>query len=121
MSASAIDQFSIEAAQRALCGKYGAMFVQTSPLDKVGFAETTANLIPINGLRHPVTAGTSGWYIWCGEILSQASDFFAPLHGWHLYERMPQVAGFLGLPPGYRFLLAGDHVDVWYDEKLLDL
>jgi hypothetical protein len=34
---------------------------------------------------------------------------------------MPQVAGFLGLPPGYRFLLAGDHVDVWYDEKLLDL
>ena len=73
---------------------------------------------PIHGLRHPPEAGTSGWYVWTGD-LSEAADFFQPLHAAHLVERVPLLSRFLSLPPGTRFLLAPGHEDVWTDEALL--
>ena len=75
----------------------------------------------MNGLRRPPDAGMSGWYIGCSEEFSAASGFFAPLCTIHIYESKPEVGRFLGLPPGYRFLLAGDYLDVWYDESLLEI
>jgi hypothetical protein len=109
----------IEQSQKTLCSQYGAQFLSTPLQDKVGFASETAGLKPINGLRHPASAGTSGWYIWCGESFSKSADFFSPLHASHIYKEMPGLSRLLGLPPGYRFLLAGEYLDVWYDEKLL--
>ena len=116
-----MDRWKIEEAQQAVCTHYNASFVQTLPADKLGLATGTAGLTPINGLRHPQTIGTSGWYIWCGEAFSEAADFFEPLHAAHIYERLPVISHLLGLPAGYRFLLAGDYLDVWYDEKLLNV
>jgi hypothetical protein len=84
-------------------------------------AEATIGLRPINGLRHPLAPGTSGWYICCGEPLPESTDFFEPQHARHLYENLPDTGHSFGLPPGYRFLLVGDYLDVWYDEKLLDV
>ena len=107
-----MDRLKIEETQRVLCVRYGAEFVSTLPDDKVGFAATTAGLKPINGLRHPQTTGTSGWYIWCGESFSESADFFVPQHASHVYDALPDVARLFGLPPGYRFLLAGDYLDV---------
>jgi hypothetical protein len=75
---------------------------------------------PVHGLRHPPEASTSGWYIWTGD-LSSAPDFFVPLHARHLVERLPEVAAYLSLPPGSRFLIAPGHEDVWIDESLLDI
>ena len=49
------------------------------------------------------------------------SDFFKPLHVEHLADWCPEIRKYLGLPPGWRFLIAGDHEDVWYDESLLDV
>jgi hypothetical protein len=88
---------------------------------KAGFAASTKGLIPMNGLRHPVKGETNGWYIWCGETLSESPDFFVPIHTYHLYQEYPEFAALLALPPGYRFLLAGDHLDVWYDGSLLSV
>jgi hypothetical protein len=116
-----MDHIRIEEAQRELCNRFNAGFVSTSPDDKIGFARCTAGRTPINGLRHPVTPGTSGWYIWCGACFSESAEFFEPQHARHLYEDLPEASRLFGLPPGYRFLLAGDHLDVWYDEKLLDV
>jgi hypothetical protein len=116
-----MDSLMIEEAQKVLCSRYGAAFVSTPPDDKLGFAKATAGLMPINGLRNPQTAGTSGWYIWCGEAFSESADFFDPQCARHFYENAPEASRLLGLPPGYRFLLAGDYLDVWYDEKLLDI
>ena len=107
--------------QRKLCDEHGVASVATDLNSKVGFALETQGRLPINGLRHPPTHDTSGWYIWCGEDLSADADFFAPLHVRHLPERCPEATRFLGLPPGYRFLVAGDHVDVWLDEALLSM
>jgi hypothetical protein len=112
-----IDQ--IEQAQEAVCRQYGASFVPTPPDEKIGFAGSTRGLDPINGLRHPPTEGTSGWYIWCGQSFSESGDFFEPQHALHLYEDNPKIARLLGLPPGWRFLLSGDYLDVWYDKTLL--
>ena len=45
--------------------------------------------------------------------------FFVPLHVVHLDEWCPEVKKYLGLPPGWRFLIAEGHEDVWFDESLL--
>lgn len=116
---TAVTDLEIAATQQFLCKEKGYNYVPTSLDSKLGFAITTQGRVPINGLRHPPSGDTYGWYIWCGEELSQDPDFFAPLHSRHLVERCPEVIRFLGLPPGCRFLVAGDYVDIWFDESLL--
>lgn len=74
---------------------------------------------PVHGLRHPPEGGTSGWYVWSGD-LSDAPDFFQPWHASHLIAACPELAHLLSLPPGSRFLIAPDHEDVWEDPALLD-
>ena len=102
-----------------LCAQQGCRFVPAAGADNVGMAETTLGQLPVNGLRHPATKGATGWYIWCGEAFSEAGDFFSPLCVLHAVERLPEIDRFLGLPPGYRFLIHGDYVDVWFDATLL--
>jgi len=108
--------------QKALCKRYGAVW---SPVDtnlKAGIAlNVKSGLRPINGLRHPPEGDTTGWYIWAGEELSDDPDFFVALHVSHLQNWCPEALKFLGLPPGYRFLVAGNHEDVWEDQSLLEV
>lgn len=107
-------------AQRDLCRRYRVSWVAAPDAHKVGIALNVRDGIsPIHGLRHPPAAGTTGWYLWAGDELSDADDFFHPLHVAHLREWCPDVLRFLGLPPGWRFLMAGDYVDVWEDPSLL--
>jgi hypothetical protein len=110
---------SITSAQRALCDEHTAGFIPSPADSKLGFALSTKGNLPINGLRHPVVGDTNGWYIWCGEEFSHDAEFFAPIHTSHVYEEYPEIARFLGLPPGYRFLFTPDSMDVWFDESLL--
>jgi hypothetical protein len=107
--------------QRSLCAEKGYEYVPTSLDSKLGFAIKTQGKIPINGLRHPATGDTNGWHIWCGEDLLQEPDFFEPLHTRHLLDRCSEALPFLGLPPGCRFLVADDYIDVWFDESLLNV
>ena len=104
--------------QLAVCREHGREFAPCPPNSKLGVAVQTLGQTPIHGLRHPPVGDTNGWYIWAGEY-SPDKDFFEPLHASHLTERLPEVARFLGLPPGSSFLLAKDHADVWFDESLL--
>lgn len=59
---------------------YGALFMPVGLEEKCGVALHTLSLKPLNALRHPPEGGASGWYIWGGEQLSEAPDFFKPLH-----------------------------------------
>ena len=111
----------IQEQQYAFCRGRGCECVPADLDSKLAFAITTQGQLPINGLRHPPKADTNGWYIWCGKELSAAPDFFSPLHTQHLIERCPEALSLLGLPPGYRFLVAGELVDVWYDPSLLNV
>jgi hypothetical protein len=88
---------------------------------KVGIAGNVRDgLLPINGLRHEPAGDTTGWYIWAGDRLSEDPDFFEPLHVEHLDTWCPEVLPYLALPPGWRFLIAPGHEDVWEDPSLME-
>jgi hypothetical protein len=106
--------------QRQICDKYTANFVSADENINSGFAVQTSNQTPINGLRHPLTEDTTGWYIWCGKEFSTDPAFFKPVCTRHIYDQQPKIAELLGLPPGYRFLSANDYLDVWFDPTLLN-
>ena len=109
-------------AQRKICDDNGATFYAIDDNGKVGISKNVKDglTLPIHGLRHPPVDDSTGWYIWAGEY-SENQDFFQPLHAWHLQEWSPQIIKFLGLPPGWRFLVANEYEDVWYDETLLEV
>lgn len=112
---------SVEARQKEICQKYNSDYILPIPKTKVGIALDTLDKEPLNALRHPAKADTCGWYIWGGEELSEAPDFFQPLHVEHLSEWCPAIEPYLGLAPGWRVLLAADYEDVWYDDTLLNI
>lgn len=108
--------------QQKICEKYSGDCEPTDINDMLGISDNTdGELTPINGLRRPVEGDTSGWYIWSGEKFSEEEDFFKPVHMGHLVKCCPQIIKYLGLPPGYRFLIDNDgYEDVWYDATLLE-
>jgi hypothetical protein len=104
--------------QLEICERFGSLFSPTGENEKVGIALATLSQVPLNALRHPVEAGTSGWYIWGGEF-SDNPEFFQPLHAYHLVAHAPALIPYLALAPGWRVLLAPGYEDVWYDPTLL--
>ena len=111
---------AVEELQKELCKKYEAEFLSSPNNLKVGIATNVREgVVPINGLRHPPEGETTGWYIYAGEELSDDPDLFKPLHVEHLDDWCPQIKKYLGLAPGWRFLIAGDYEYVWFDESLL--
>jgi hypothetical protein len=108
-----------EQLQRAVCTRIGAPFSACAPDTKVGIARTVlTGAQPLHGLRIQPKGDTCGWYIWAGER-SDDPDFFVPLHVSHLHEWAPAVLPYLGLPPGWRFLVAPGYEDVWHDPQLV--
>lgn len=106
--------------QERVCKKYGAEFL-VPDLDAVcGWGQgLEAGRYPLNGLRHEQAGQTSGWYFWSGENLPSDDDFFQPVCLGHAVERVPELKPFLGLVPGWRFLVAPDWEDVWRDPNLI--
>lgn len=111
----------METSQVAVCDRFGVECRPSEPRMKLGLALNTLSAQPLNGLRHPPTSDTTGWYVWGGEELSSAEDFFQPIHVSHLEELLPAIIPYLGLPPGWRFQIATGHEDVWFDASLLDV
>lgn len=113
-------EVGVEDKQKQICEKFGAVYQPCDLELKVGVSTNLKDgLLPINGLRIKEENGTSGWYIWTGEW-SDAQDFFVPLHGEHLKVWAEIVIPYLGLPEGWRFLVADDCEDVWEDPSLMD-
>lgn len=107
--------------QKEICQKYGAAHLDAPEYLKVGISlDAMKGVMPLNGLRHLPEGDTSGWYIWAGEHFSDDPDFFSPLHIAHLTDRCPMVIKYLGLAPGWRFLITDTgYEDVWEDTSLL--
>lgn len=104
--------------QERICTKYGAGKFDYPPGAKVGIARNIRDgALPINGVRISPEGDSSGWFIWGGEW-SNAPDFFIPLHLEHLKEWCPSAIPFLLLPAGWRFQVAPNHEDVWFDSEV---
>ena len=111
---------SLSDAQKSICQNFGADFLQCDESLKIGISrDFDPRRFPVNGLRHLPSGDAAGWYIWSGEKFSEAPDFFVPLHAKHVRQRYPEVARYLGLAPGWRFLIAPGQEDVWFDANLL--
>jgi hypothetical protein len=106
--------------QKEVCRRFSADY-EALELDlMVGISKNfLSGVLPLNGLRHPQEGQSCGWFLWAGEEFSEAPDFFEVWHAHHLVGRRPDVAKYLGLGPGWRFLIAFDYEDVWFDSKLL--
>jgi len=107
--------------QNEICKKFDAIPFLCKGNEKLGLAIETIGKRPINGLRHDPENGTCGWYIWCGEEMPEDPDFFKPLHVSHIKEYLPEIEPYLSLPPGCRFLIAGEYEDVWHDPQLTSM
>jgi hypothetical protein len=105
--------------QLAICARLNVEPEIPPPGEKLGIALATIDLQPLNGFRHPPEEGTSGWFIWGGVEFSDDSDFFEPLHVSHMSSQCPAAIPYLALPPGWRFLVAPDFEDIWFDSSLL--
>ena len=112
----------IAQSQSEICKEYGAEWLPLNFELKLGISENFfSGSLPLNGLRHPPQGDTCGWYLWAGKEMSAADDYFQPMHIFHLVERCPNVVPYLGLPPGWRFLLVEDYEDLWFDATLLSI
>ncbi|QEG30010.1 hypothetical protein GobsT_48100 [Gemmata obscuriglobus] len=104
--------------QQRICRTYGAGFEPPAPGSKVGLAIPTLDRIPIHGVRLAPTDTTCGWYIYAGGEWSDAADFYQPLCVEHMADYCRLAVPFLGLPPGWRFMIDGQgFIDVWQDAE----
>jgi hypothetical protein len=112
-------------AQRLVCQRFGVPHVPTRPDLKLGL-NLDGDQYPINGLREPLDPDydkLGGWWVWNGERVDSQISFNAlewnALHTVHLTDHCPGVLPYLGLPPGWRFLIAPGYEDVWQDTAIL--
>jgi len=119
MTDAGIPTERIEGVQKAFCLQQAAQYVATPGDTRTGFARSTKGRVPRNGLRYLPKGENSGWYICCGQDFSSVPNFFDSLHTRYLYDEYPDLVKLLGLPPGHRFILASNYLDVWYDSSLL--
>jgi hypothetical protein len=109
-------------AQRDICRRYRAEFMPPEETYKIGISQgALRGDRPLNGLRHPLESGTTGWFLWAESEWSDEPDFFMPFHLYHLREECAVALPYLALPPGWRFLIADGHEDVWFDDSLLEV
>lgn len=107
--------------QKEICKRLNVNWIDSEKELKIGLSEyVLTDLFPINGMRHIKERGTCGWYIWSGTEYSEKEDFFKPYCVEHLITLKPEIIKYLGLPPGYRFLIDNEgYEDMWMDENLI--
>lgn len=101
--------------QQSVCAKHGAKFVGVHKHSMVRLALGSLGQQPFQGLRSAPDGESSGWFLWAGQY-STADDFFQLVSYSALFEKCPQVIKYLGLPPGYRFVVDCEgYGEVWLD------
>lgn len=110
---------NIDLDRLAVCEQWGASYLAVDTHENLGVSRNIRGAaFPLNGMRHYPTKGTTGWYIWAGDF-SPDDDFFEPLHVEHIADWRPEIEKFLGLSPGWRFLITPDYEDIWFDPAIL--
>jgi len=86
-SGTIVESMKLGRSQKKICRRVGVTPDPPQSRSTLGVSHNVKDdLDPLNGLRHPPEAGTSGWYLWRGENLLPDPDFFVPLHIEHIDE-----------------------------------
>ena len=110
----------LAAVQRDICAQFGADYLPCHPGMRLGLASNvTAATRNLNGVRIVPSGDACGWYLWAGDELAEPPEFYIPLRAQNIETWAPRAMAYLGLPPGWRFLLREDRIDVWKDLTLL--
>ena len=105
--------------QIALCRKYGAKPMAVAASDRLAITRNIrTGVLPIRGFRVLPHEGMCGWWIWAGGEYPTDVDAFDPLHVSHLDSWCPAAVPLLMLPPGWCFVVAPGHEDVWFNPDL---
>lgn len=81
----------------------------------------------MRGMRHPPDTTddgqlVSGWWIWFGDKRPRGFEkHYKTVHAAHLPQSLGTVVEFLGLAPGWSFMINEVSRDVWWDDSLLDV
>ncbi|MGI5238609.1 immunity protein Imm33 domain-containing protein [Dactylosporangium sp. CA-139066] len=110
----------VRRAQRSLCERFAAapQFVTGPEMLGASASLMQPGIWPIRGLRHQAEGGTCGWFLYAGDY-STDDDFFQPQHARHVLHARPELGAYLGLPPGWGFVLAPSYEDVFQDDGIL--
>jgi len=120
--ANLTDERALSQIQDSVCNRYGQASSPVSPDDRIAISKNfRAGVWPLNGLRHPAHGNLCGWYLWAGKEFSTDPDWFDVIHFAHLVEEANPCLPYLALPAGWRFLIAPNYEDVWFDESLLKI
>lgn len=106
----------IQQEQMRCCEHYKANFLGAT--DNQLVVVSSGVLSPskeVEGVRYPSPSHMSGWWLTTDEYDGDVNSL-QTLHFQHIREKRPDLAIYMGLPFGYRFLLGGVDEHVWYDE-----
>lgn len=107
--------------QQETCRRASAPFAPPLPSQMVAVSEgVVEGDRPLAGVRYVAPGHMSGWYLstdrYNGDI-----DTMRVEHLYHITAVRPEIARYIALPPGYRFILwpdAPDADDIWFDEHV---
>ena len=101
--------------QKACCNHYGVEFHVCNEEQLIVVSEGVVDeKLEVEGVRYPSPNHMSGWWI-TTDLYDGNTDSLKTIHASHLFEARPDLAPYLGLPYGYRFLLGGESEHVWFD------
>ena len=72
-------------------------------------------VVPVEGVRYASPKHTSGWWLTTDEYDGDINSL-KTVHFKHVVENRPELAIYMALPVGYRFLLGGESEHVWFDK-----
>jgi hypothetical protein len=108
--------------RKVVCARFSAEYLPVSDEQLLAISlNVREGARPLNGVRFNPTLDQCGWFIWGGEDMHYEDDnFYNALHASHISNWCPLISKYLGLPPGWRFLVTEDCEDVWFDPDVLD-
>jgi len=108
-------------AQQEVCARNGVVHVA---VPQHAHVNVTSKLLEgthfVYGLRLAPTDDRTGWFFWTEELFPPLPRFSA-IQVAEFEERWPEVIKFLGLPPGWRFVVDGyGYEREWEDRSFLN-
>ncbi len=108
----------IQQTQQECCEHYSSNYTPTELEQLVVISDGIyEGAVPVEGVRYPSPSHMTGWWLTTDNYNGDV-DTLQSVHFRHIVEKRPELAIYMGLKPGYRFLLGGKDEHVWFDEKV---
>lgn len=104
--------------QRKCCEFYEANFIPVNLDQLVVISDGVLDGgKPVEGVRYKSPLHMSGWWLTTDDFNGDINTL-KNLHFSHIIHKRPDLALYMALPYGYRFLLGGESEHVWLDEQV---